>query len=556
MKLWRDFFGVMGVFFLYFASAILGFEYAVIGQTVTLMWPPSGIALAAVLILGYRIWPGIALGALFANAWNDHLALSSLSLITMGNTLEPLVGAFLLRKQKNFSIALDTTHDVLRLVLLAAFGSTVVGATFGTLGLLVGGNINFAHLVTTWDSWWLGDGMGVLVISPVILTGFSMIKASTTQLPAAETSPLEALILITALTATGVTIFRSSELAGLGYFHISLAMFPFVIWSALRLGSFGTASVALIASLLAIYGTVNGTGPFVLESKIDSMILWCLFADLMAITGLILAAVGTARNNALVALKMANEGLDKQVRERTRELLNANLELHGTLAERRRLQLEMEQISEDRQKMIGQELHDGIGQQLTGTAFLVSSLGQTLEARSAPEAGMVDKIRQQLNEALTIIRSLSHGLYPTALETGGLSCALYHLAEYVKSSSGIQCGAQCSTNGFEINKAIALNLYRIAQEAVCNALRHSKAQRIAIRLSEADGQYLLQVDDNGTGFPVDEINLGNTLGLRSMRSRANLIGAVIDFRQNLEGGMSIVVNGPCKPLGEDVADRR
>jgi signal transduction histidine kinase len=532
-----------GVFLLYFATAKVGLEYTVIGQTVTLLWLPSGIALVAVLIGGYRLWPGIALGALIANA-GTGVPVITLSVITLGDTLEPLFGALLLRRWNNFSLALDRVSDVLALILLAAFGSTIVGATFGTLGLIVGEEITFADFGLTWLAWWLGDGMGVLVISPVLLAGFSMAGALPTRFSSKKA--LEAFILIITLSVVGQTIFGNPKFAGLDYFPISLSIFPFVIWSALRFGTIGAASVALITSLLAINGTVQGTGPFAGNSSMNSLFLWCLFADLMAITGLILAAVDSGRKQAVAALRVSNEILDSQVQERTGELLQANLELHAALAERWRLQMEMNQISEERQKMIGQELHDGLGQQLTGIAFLVSSLSDTLGAKAAPEEPIMNQVKNLLCEAMSVIRSLSRGLYPVALETGGLSSALQHLAEYAQMTSGVECTQRVTASTIIVDKAIALNLYRIAQEAVCNSLRHSQAQRIEIKLSEAGEQYMLSIEDNGIGLPDQSKNKSSTLGLRSMRCRADLIGAAIEVRETPGCGTSIVVTGTIK----------
>jgi signal transduction histidine kinase len=199
--------------------------------------------------------------------------------------------------------------------------------------------------------------------------------------------------------------------------------------------------------------------------------------------------------------------------------------------------------------MIGQELHDGLGQQLTGIAFLVSSLSETLGAKSAPEVPTVRQVEHLLGEAMSVIRALSRGLYPIALETGGLSSALHHLSEYAQGSSGVQCAVRCTINTHLIDKTIALNLYRIAQEAFCNALRHSKAQRIEIKLSEAGEEYRLSVEDNGIGFPSQPMKTRVTLGLRSMRSRADLIGAEMEIRKNPGGGSAIIVIGPIKREG-------
>jgi two-component system, NarL family, sensor histidine kinase FusK len=546
MKVQQSILWNLAVFLLYLTAAKLGLNYTVIGQTVTLLWLPSGIALVAVLIGGYRLWPGIALGAFIANA-GTGVPLITLFVITLGDTLEPLFGALLLRRWSNFSVALDKVSDVLLLILFAAFGSTIVGASYGTLGLIVGEEITFADFGLTWLAWWLGDGMGVLVISPVLLAGFAITLSTHRSFSAMKA--LEALILVVALTAAGHTIFGNTKFSGLDYFPVSLALFPFVIWGALRFGTIGAASVALITSLLAINGTVQGTGPFAGNSSINSLILWCLFADLLSITGLIMAAVNSGREIALAGLRDANENLEELVQKRTSALIRTNQELHTALAARRNLQMEMNQINEERQKMIGQELHDGIGQQLTGIAFLVASLNETLGVKSAPEVSTVGQVKHLLGEAMSVVRALSHGLYPIALETRGLSSALHHLSEYAQSSSCVQCVVRCTINTNLIDKIIALNLYRIAQEAVCNALRHSKAQLIEIKLSETGEHYRLSVEDNGIGFPVQRMKTSVTLGLRSMRSRADLIGAEIEIRKNPDGGSVIIVTGPIKREG-------
>ncbi|MGR8930141.1 MAG: sensor histidine kinase [Gammaproteobacteria bacterium] len=532
------------VFVSYFVSAKLGLTYALIGQTVTLMWPPSGIALAAILLGGFRIWPSIALGALAANVFIEHLTDVSVAIITVGDTLEPMIGAALLKRQQDFSIALDKTSDVLHLLILAASGSTMIGAAFGGLALYVNGEIDAHGIVVTCLTWWLGDGMGVLVVSPLILTFFSKSRSVVFWPWSGRT--LEAVIFLLMVIVTGHALFKRPELAGLGYFQTSLSMFPFAIWSALRFGSVGAAGTALLVSSLAIHGTVNGTGPFALDSKLSSLMLWCLFADLIAITGLILAAVDGGRMKALTALKTSNETLDKQVKERTSELLDANLALYATLEERNRLQFEMNQISEERQKIIGQELHDGLGQQLTGIAFMVASLSEQLKAQTRPEAVAMENIGQLLDEALTGLRSLSRGLYPTALETGGLCSALQYLAEYAQSS-GVRCAFNSNTDALDIDKTSALNLYRIGQEAVCNAIRHGRPQYIDICLLKRNGHYRLTIADDGSGFLETATSQPASLGIRSMRSRANLIGANIEFNNNAGGGMSIIVTGPNKP---------
>ena len=151
--------------------------------------------------------------------------------------------------------------------------------------MFAGGEIVATDVGATWLAWWLGDGMGVLVISPVLLIGFGIFRALPQVFFSRKT--FELLVLILAVAVVGQSTFGNVMLAGPGYFPVSLSMFPFALWGALRFGSLGAAGVALITSLLAINGTVQGTGPFAVNSVIESQILWCLFADLMAITGLL-----------------------------------------------------------------------------------------------------------------------------------------------------------------------------------------------------------------------------------------------------------------------------
>jgi signal transduction histidine kinase len=425
--------------------------------------------------------------------------------------------------------------------LISACCSTLLAASFGSLGLLASNQISSTELWPTWSAWWLGDGMGILVISPVLLTLFGRIKSN--NLKASRLKILEALVLAVLLGIIGEMIFNSAKLTGLGFFPVSLSMFPFAIWSALRFGTIGASGVALIASMVAINGTMNGTGPFAVSSRMDSLILWCLYADIMAVTGLILSAVDTARQNAVEALKLNNQSLEKLVQTRTAELIQTNKDLQSALAERRHLQLEMNHISEERQKMIGQELHDGLGQLLTGISFLVSSLNETLQAKLAPEASGMQQIKSLLLDAVATVRALSRGLYPVEMESQGFKAALKQLAYFTQKSSGAHCKVNYPHHAFVIDKAIALNLYRIAQEAINNALRHGKADWIEINLLADKDHYMFTIDDDGSGFPYKKVDSRLSIGLRSIHSRAELIGAVIEVREKLGGGTSIIVTG-------------
>ncbi|MDP9178641.1 MAG: MASE1 domain-containing protein, partial [Gemmatimonadota bacterium] len=153
---------------LYILAARAGLKLDAVGGFATLVWPPTGIALAALLIRGYRLWPGVAIGAFVANVLTGAPIPVALG-ITLGNTLEALLGAYALRRIPDFQRTLDRLIDAFGLLVIAAVMSTAVSATIGVLSLQLGGIISSSELAETWRAWWLGDMIGDLVVAPVIL---------------------------------------------------------------------------------------------------------------------------------------------------------------------------------------------------------------------------------------------------------------------------------------------------------------------------------------------------------------------------------------------------
>ncbi len=281
---------IFGLAALYFAAAKLGLSMAFVAEQVTAVWPPTGIALAAVLLLGYRVWPGIWLGAFLANA-TAHEPFAAATGIAVGNTLEAVLGAWLLRRFVGFGNTLGRLRDVLGLSLLAACLSPTVSATIGVTSLALGGMQPWSAFGAIWLVWWLGDATGALVTAPLLLTW-------ATRRQAWQRGELgEAAALLVALVAVSLLVFTG--LFGRVASHpLEYTVFPFVIWAALRFGQLGTATVIFVLSGIAIWGTVNGFGPFVTESVHQSLILLQLFMAVVAVSGLVLAASTNERNIA------------------------------------------------------------------------------------------------------------------------------------------------------------------------------------------------------------------------------------------------------------------
>src|SRR5262245_47393194 len=286
----------------YFGPAKHGLTMAFVAEQVTAVWPPTGIALASLLFFGYRVWPAIALGAFLANA-TANAPPATAACIALGNTLEALAGAWLLRRLVQFDPALGRVKDVLSVVVLAAGVSTMVSATIGATGLGLGGVKPWPAYPKLWSVWWLGDAMGDLVVAPVLLTWAGWHRMAWRPRWVAEAGAL-----LLALVAVSLLVFAGPT--ALFSFHpLAYAVFPFVIWSALRFGQPAATLMTLVASGLAIWGTVRGYGPFAAPTTHESLILVQVFMGVVAVTTLVLGAVTIERERAKEAARQSRDEL-------------------------------------------------------------------------------------------------------------------------------------------------------------------------------------------------------------------------------------------------------
>ena len=232
------------------------------------------------------------------------------------------------------------------------------------------------------------------------------------------------------------------------------------------------------------------------------------------------------------------------IRDRAFPVCNAAGEvdhLAGTaedITERKRLEKEVIEISDREQRRLGQDLHDGICQQLVSIAFATDLLRRDLVAKSAPDAVRLARITNLLDNAILQARHLSHALYPVNLVGNGLGFALSELANSVSQGYHVNCEAQCSEAILIRDHALATHLYRIAQEAVQNAAKHAESSRILICLSHEGDMIHLSVSDNGVGM-AEENQMG--VGLSIMRYRAAMAGARLEIQRGPLGGTIISV---------------
>ncbi|MCK6630224.1 MAG: MASE1 domain-containing protein [Anaerolineae bacterium] len=273
----------------------MGLSLASFRGIVTLVWPPTGVALAALLLFGYRLWPGIALGALLVNL-SAGASLAAVG-ISLGNTLEAVVGAYLLNRI-GLRYTLERLRDVLSLVFLGAMVSPMISAAIGAASLGLTGAMAWADYGSVWWVWWLGDAMGALVVAPALL-----IWGYQPRLAMPLRQVVEAVGLLAALVIAGELVFGGFYISQVANYPLAYIIFPFVIWAAFRFGQRGAVTATLVAAGLAVWGTAQGVGPFVQGTIEASLLLLHGFVSTMAITALLLAAALAERNQAEEALK-------------------------------------------------------------------------------------------------------------------------------------------------------------------------------------------------------------------------------------------------------------
>jgi signal transduction histidine kinase len=242
-----------------------------------------------------------------------------------------------------------------------------------------------------------------------------------------------------------------------------------------------------------------------------------------------------------VALSKINSELGKRVEEATAELKKLHAAFARETLQRLHVQKEMLAISEREQKRMGQDLHDGIAQQLAGLAFIAKSLYQRMDRKGLAEAAEVLELMDTAKNILEQTRSLSRSFYPLELEKLGLRGALKDLSNNTGRIFQIQCPLQISPDAEAGDPFIATHLYRIAQEAVHNAIKHGKARRIEIDLFRLGNDGILQIKDNGVGFlELDKAKPG-CMGLKIMEYRAQMIGGSLAIEQRQGEGTGIIV---------------
>ncbi len=850
-----DVWKILALAAVYFAAGKLGLKLAFLHRSASPVWPPTGIALAALLVFGYRLWPGVWIGAFLVNITTAGSVLTSIG-IAAGNSLEAVFGAWLVDRFANGRRAFDRPTDIFRYVLTAPILGAAVSATFGVTSLALGGFAPWFQYGPIWGTWWLGDAVSALIITPLLLIWCA------NPLPRWDRRQISEAILILAVLSGVCVLGFSGPYADLWNRYPRFLLYPAVLLAAYRFEQRGAMSAAFIVSVVAILGTQHGFGPFASTNRNESLVLLQAYLSTLTLANLVLGAVvfenrqyesalreneertrrdledtlrlqevsrrfvqhediqtlldafldaaiaitdaergtlqlvdpdtgtltivarrgfaqpfldffgkvhdgnsatgaalrrgervivedvtkseifvGTPsmgilldagvravqstplcsrsgilvgvlnthyaaphrldrresqmldllvrqaadlieRSRAVTALREsqaryaqlidsamdaiiaadaeqcivlfnpaaermfgcpASEALghsidrfiperfrvvhrkhigefgkrgttnrsmgalgalsavradgeefpieasishmeveaqqlftvilrditerkrieaeleawrhelELRVEQRTVELAVAHKQLQAQIEERKRLEAEIARAIESEQLRLGQELHDGLGQQLAGMCYMMGALKVKLNRASEPNAREVQKIEKLLQQSVEQVRNLAKGFYPVELERRGLFFALGEIAHTTEQTFGVRCTLKVDeSDGTEPKGPPAIQLFRIAQEAVYNAIKHARAKQITIQLATTDGRTALIVQDDGVGLPPS-VNEAKGMGLRIMDYRARMIGAQFDLRRGPNGGTIMTCSFPAEWADRPIA---
>jgi len=459
----------------YAGAAKVGLMMDPVGGFATLVWPSSGIALAALLVFGKSLWPGVFIGATAINAFAGASPLVALG-IGVGNTLEAALGAWALQRG-GLRFGLDRQRDVLLFLAAAVLASPVAAATIGAGSVLLGNDISGAMFADAWTAWWMGDAMGNLMVAPVALTW----SVPRTGWWSDGRRTAEGLLFGAAFLVATAMVWGPWMSAP----HRPYQMFPLVIWGALRFGPRGVVTPVFVMSLAAIGGTAIGWGPFVHSTLHAGLFHLQAFLAVLAVTGLVLAAAITEREEAERRARESEQRLTEAVGVRDEFMSIASHELRTPVS--------------------------ALVLQLAGLKRLMSD-GRLTGGGDGRLAQGVDRAARQTHRLTKLIEDL---LDVSRITTGRIHlevepfdlCALVRdvverftdTAVRAKCNLGLQVGVSEIVGSWD-----RLRIEQILTNLLSNAVKYGAGKPIEVVVEATAGEARIVVRDQGIGIaPAD-----------------------------------------------------
>lgn len=484
----RDFFrrgigytgGLVGIGVIYFALAKGGLALASINPSATPIWPPTGFALAAVLLWGYRTWPAIFAAALIANATTAGSIATAIAIAT-GNSLEAVVGAYLINRWSNGRNTFLTSNSVVRYALICGVIATPISPSIGLTSLATAGYTEWTNFANIWVTWWLGDATSALVITPVIvlwaLSDYHVFNRNEFW----ETVGVLATAVAVGLIAFSPLMEETPSRDPLGF----LVILP-LLWAALRRGPRDTATVALVLSGITIWGTLTGVGPFATANLNVSLLLLLMFIISITVPSLLLSADVAVRKKTEENLRRAQIELERKVVERTRELELANAAKSRFLAT----------ASHD----LRQPLHAlGLFVAQLRTPLKSGERAKTIERVDAAVAEM-----SELFNALLDISKLDAGVLVPNLTEFPIERLLRRLETTFAQAAGEKGLRLRVVPSAAWVRSDAILLERILLNLVSNAVRYTSEGGVLVGCRQRGETLRIEIWDSGPGIPEDQ----------------------------------------------------
>jgi signal transduction histidine kinase len=488
-----------------------------------IIWPPNAVLLTALLLSPRHTWwiylVAVAPADRFTS-WRDGVQWLPALGLYISNTGQSLIAASLLRWWCGRGAQWDRIGFILEFIWWAAIVAPTIAAISGAAA------VHRAHAEvafwSAWGAWFSANALTNLLLVPPLMCG---VAKSSQRSPPQAPSPIRGSKMIRlaeigsafcGLLAIVLYIFEFSSALHAGSQSLLYVAWPVLIWAALRLGPGGVSAANVLLAGIAIHGTVHGRGPFTSGSTALSVFHLQLFLVTVCCSMLLLAGVIRERQQTITALNASQHELLEN-----RDALQAG-QLHIQLLAGRLIAAQ-----EEERRRIARELHDGINQDLAAVSIALSRLRLRLGAND-PSLGEVTELGQRVFEIGDDVRQMSHALHPGMLRHAGLVAAVRGHCATFGAEHGIEVTFQADEDLPLVPGDDSLCLFRIAQEAMANAVRHGGATRIDVAIQNSGGERLcLRVADNGAGFDVARAQAGSGLGLISMQERARAVGGEV-----------------------------
>lgn len=495
----------------YYAGTKLGFALTPREIPIATLWPPNAILMAVFLLVPVRSW-WIVIAAVIPTHFlvqvHSGVPLSTSAGWLLGNVSEALIGAACVRKFVHADLVFESVRGIVLFLLFAVVAAPLATSFVDAATVILTGESR--GFWSVWNARLFSNALSELIFVPVIVTlgvkGIAWIWS---------TAPLryfEASALALGVVAASTYVFDSRDASLNRIPALMYVPLPFLLWAALRFGAAGLSGCTFLVSLISTQGALLGKGPFSSASP---------EANVRSLQ--VLLCTVTASLTVLAAIAAEHRRDTESLREIAQKLITTQ---------------------EEERKRIARELHDDVGQQLALLQCGLEKMQHEAGTTGTPELeALIARVEQVCESA----REISHGLHPSQIEHLGLERAIQRLCEETAARTPLEVKFKARDVSGSVPAETSLCLYRVAQEALQNVVRHSAASRASVTLTQADGMLLLRVRDNGVGFPVDE-HLRNGLGLIGMRERLRITRGTFRVLSRVNRGTVVLARVPL-PVG-------